>query len=446
MNKISGILHKNNINGNYFADPNNRAVYLTGSHTWTNMQERGVTLTPFSYQDFLNTLECYHHNFFRLWYWENAKWCGWQWGDYFFDPMPYERTGKENALDGKPKYDLTRYNAVYFERLKERISMAQEKGIYVAIMFFNGWSIERKGFDLVVRPCNAWPGNPYHPDNNINSLNIDLNHNGEGEELHTLLVDEKVTQIQKKYVKKVIDETCQFHNVLYEISNEDNYSEENTKWQYEMIQFVKTYEKETYGINHPVGMTSQIRTAYDNSSLEQSSADWISPLNSQWEDYLTNPPMGKGNQVIIADTDHIAPEMPEGNCLWVWKCFLRGLNPIFMDDWNFTDDWKNQTRIAMGQTKCLSDDLDMNYMLPDRRHSSKYCLCDGVDVILCLQETDGDLSLDGLAGEYTSEWLSILSGERICCSNVCANHDSIELHKPFYGAGVILLRKLNKGV
>ncbi len=45
-----------------------------------------------------------------------------------------------------------------------------------------------------------------------------------------------------------------------------------------------------------------------------------------------DPPSADGKKVVLPDTDHLWGH--GGNYKWVWKCFLRGLNPIFMDPWN----------------------------------------------------------------------------------------------------------------
>ena len=45
--------------------------------------------------------------------------------------------------------------------------------------------------------------------------------------------------------------------------------------------------------------------------------------------YRTNPPPADGRKVILTDTDHLWGV--GGDVAWVWKSFLRGLNPLFMD-------------------------------------------------------------------------------------------------------------------
>ena len=54
---------------------------------------------------------------------------------------------------------------------------------------------------------------------------------------------------------------------------------------------------------------------------------WISPFGG-----LDNPPAADGRKVVIADTDHLCGIC--GNRAWVWKSFMRGENPIFMDQYD----------------------------------------------------------------------------------------------------------------
>src|SRR5512143_2795776 len=59
-------------NPRYFTDGSGQAVYLTGSHTWANLQDVGLTDPPpaFDFPAYLDFLERHHHNFIRLWRWE----------------------------------------------------------------------------------------------------------------------------------------------------------------------------------------------------------------------------------------------------------------------------------------------------------------------------------------------------------------------------------------
>lgn len=46
-----------------------------------------------------------------------------------------------------------------------------------------------------------------------------------------------------------------------------------------------------------------------------------------WKAHPFNP--ANGHKVILSDTDHLWGIA--GSREWVWKSFLRGLNPLFMD-------------------------------------------------------------------------------------------------------------------
>jgi hypothetical protein len=207
--------------------------------------------------------------------------------------------------------------------MRQRVIEAGERGIYVSIMLFDGWSVESKTSNH-----NPWKGHPFKLQNNINGIDGDTNHDNQGGETHTL-ANSQVTALQEAYVRKVIDTINDLDNVLYEISNESTYSSGNTTWQYHMINYIKNYEEKKTK-KHPVGMTYQWpnNPNSDNTALYNSPADWISLGGSvNLKTYV--PPAANGLKVILADTDHLC-----GICgirQWVWKSFTRGENPIFMD-------------------------------------------------------------------------------------------------------------------
>ncbi|MHC4399881.1 MAG: hypothetical protein ACYTG0_09395, partial [Planctomycetota bacterium] len=133
-------------NRRYFADASGKAVYLTGSHTWADFQERAYPETPpFDFDAFLDFLAGFGHNFIRLWRWEHAAWMQFTDKMIRYRPHPYPRTGPGKAKDGLAKFDVSRFDQAYFDRLRRRVVAAGDRGVYVAVMLFEGFSIEQKG-------------------------------------------------------------------------------------------------------------------------------------------------------------------------------------------------------------------------------------------------------------------------------------------------------------
>jgi len=282
------------------------------------------------------------------------------------------RPGPGMALDGKPKFDLNQFNQVYFDRMRSRVTAARDRGIYVSIMLFQGWSTETSA---------AWQGHPFNIHNNVNGVDGDPNKNGTGEAVHTLQLT-AITNLQQAYVRQVIDTVNDLDNVLYEIANETgNYT---TDWQYYMIRYIKSYEA-SKPKQHPVGMTFQWSSLGNGSdaALFDSPADWISPAGALPPyDWATNPPPADGSKVMLSDTDHIGGQ----NRVWVWKSFLRGHNPIVMDDLGHADPMREAVRHAMGHTLTYAHRMDLMSMVPRTDlASSTYCLANpGVEYLVYL--------------------------------------------------------------
>jgi len=436
-----GTLRVSKINPRYFTDDRGGAVYLTGSHTWNNLVDMGPGDIPeeFDFVAYIQWMKKYNHNFIRLWTWELLNWDTQSnreivVKDHRVAPHPWARMGPGNALDGLPKFDLNKWDPEYFNRLKYRVNYAADNGIYVSIMLFEGWGLQFSP--------NAFQNHPFHPENNINAINADLDGDGMGLEMHTL-VNEEINAIQKKYVKKVIDTVNEFDNVLFEISNENH--PPSTDWQYDMISFIKEYEK---GLpkQHPVGMTFQYKGG-SNQRLFDSPADWISP--NPVGGYRDNPPPGDGSKVIMTDTDHLWGI--GGDKVWVWKSFLRGLNPIYMDCYdaniiarNFDPDRADSLRKSLGYTLMFAQRMDLIHMTPEPDlASSTYCLANrGKEYLVYLPE-DREVTIDlrDAPGPFQAQWFDIHTGEFV--ESVIVNGgDELTLTSPFTTVHAVLYLKL----
>ena len=380
------LLRPSKVNPRYFTDGSGRPVYLTGSHVWWNLQgaqtwrvncELG-RVQPFDYGKYLDTLAAHGHNFIRLWRIELTQWheCG---DEVRVAPQPWLRTGPGLAFDGLPRFDLTRFDPAYFRRLRSRVVAARKRGMYVSVMLFEGWSAQ-----FEVRPWRA-RGHPFYRGNNVNGVNADRNGDGSLLEIYSLGAP-GIRKIQEAYVRRVIAAVGRLDNVMYEIANESGTF--SIPWQYRMIEYVKRYERRKGIRPHPVGMTF-VHGDWDGTALYASPADWVAPKDVR---HLDDPPAANARKVIVSDTDHHCGGC--GDATFPWRTFMRGYNPIFMDELT-TEPRAEDIRRAMGVTRRLASAIDLARMAPrGDLCSTGYCLVWPGRRYLVYQPADGPFTVD----------------------------------------------------
>jgi hypothetical protein len=167
---------------------------------------------------------------------------------------PWPRTGPGKALDGEPVYDLDRWNPEYFERLGRFLRLASERGIVVELTLFSHTYNE-----------GLWALNPLRAKNNKQGVG-----RVEWPEYDSPR-DKALMERQVAYARKVVQETCCFDNVYYEICNEPAGGvaqhasvEEVDAWQAEMARVVRD-ELRKQGKGHLVFGTQ----AFDVGKLRQ---------------------------------------------------------------------------------------------------------------------------------------------------------------------------------
>lgn len=446
----AGPLRAHPTNGRYFTDGTGRAIYLTGSHTWNNLVDMGKAdaPAPFDFDAYLDFLQEYGHNFIRLWTWDSVTWvtqANRELGKDFVHqvaPLPWVRTGPSNALDGKPKFDLTRFNPEYFDRLRTRVRAAGDRGIYVSVMLFEGWGLRHGNRRSGTPDGWAYRGHPFHPDNNINGITGDLNGDGNVLEIHSL-ANPAITALQEAYIRKVVDTVNDLDNVLFEVINEGGEKE----WDWWVVQTIQDYER-TKPKQHPVGLTAHGGEKTD--SMLASSADWISPGGQ--DGYRDPAPAWDGRKVSLLDTDHIWGV--GGNHAWVWRSFLRGHNPIFMDPYdgsvlgNRFDPKFELLRRNMGYTRCYAQRVNLAVMVPrSELASTQFCLADPGKEYLVYLPDGGDVTVDlgAVSGELSVEWFNPRTG-KTAEGPRAAGGQKRTLRPPFAGDAVLYLKSAGPGV
>ena len=464
---FQGPLRVHPANPRYFTDDRGRAIYLTGSHTWCNLQDIGLANTPpFPYDEYLDFMQAHNHNFMRLWMFEQPERACWTNERLFFSPLPWARPGPGAASDGLPRFDLTAWDDAYFQRLRARVIQAGECGIYCAVMLFQGWSLNVSGKGL-----DPWEVHPFNGANNINGVDVPY-HGWDSETAPSLhsMHNPRVIAHQEAYVRQVIDTVNDLDNVLYEVINEGG----SLAWQVHMVEYVQAYERGK-AKRHPVGITCGTPWIR-NTPLLTSPAEWFSPTcQPNWwgrsdyalvEDYRTDPPPADGRRVLMPDTDHLWGH--GGNPKWVWKCFARGHNPIFMDPWqglylgateeiapwSFVGgiskdqrdypDWE-PTRRAMGDTRRYAEKMDLAAMTPHPELvSTRYCLANpGEEYLLYLPE-GGLVTLDlcDAQGSFGVEWFLPQLSRTLPGAHPLQGGDYATMVAPYTGDAVLYLKRM----
>jgi hypothetical protein len=443
--RATGPLRVLESNPRWFTDGSGKAVFLAGTHTWASLQDNGLIMRDatsdpppaFDYEKYLQLLNRHNHNFFRLWRWEVTKWTDRYTGGQvkYCQPHPWVRSGPGQAKDGKPKFDLAKFDPSYFDRLRSRVMVARDRGIYVSVMLFEGWEIQF---------TDGWPHHPFHQANNVNGIEADENGDGQGLEYNTVsgtAMGRRVAELQRAYVGKVIDTVNDLDNVLYEIANEA--TTDSTKWQYELIRFVKDYEKQKPK-QHPVGMTFQYKGG-TNAILDESPADWISPNpDRQGWDYRENPCPDCSRKVVVSDTDHLWGHTG-GDNVWVWKSFTRGLHVLFMEELLPSPTWQDSARQAMGQVRRFAERVNLAAMRPEPLLSAtRYCLADRTREYLVFQSNKGEFTVDlrdAAGATFAVEWFDVNADRSIAAKPVAGGEHRI-FTTPFPGPAALYLKRM----
>ncbi|MCC7334322.1 MAG: hypothetical protein IT422_04475 [Pirellulaceae bacterium] len=445
----SGPLRVDPLNSRYFTDGAGKAIYLTGSHTWASLQDCGLDVgrsessdppPEFDFDAYLKLLTDNNHNFIRLWRWELPRTVYGSGADFFSQPQPWCRTGPAVANDGKPKYDLTQFDESYFDRMRSRIIAAGDRGIYVSIMLFEGWYLSGAS--------KSWQYHPMNSSNNVNEINGDANGNGVGEETNSNQIP-AVVELQRAYVRKVVDTVNDLDNVLYEIANESAVPG-STEWQYDLIRTIQSYEAGKPK-QHPVGMTCQaFHLAAKHDLLWDSPADWISlgqvtTFDNAADPYINDPPMAVGGKVSLLDSDHLGWKVyvDDANLsrAWVWKSFLRGHNPLLMENLKDNSGWI-AARAAMGHTRSFANKMDIAEMTPqDNLATTGYCLASAGHEYLVYQPDEGELSVNLAPGSYEVEWFNPLTGVVVSTASLSVAGDKQTFVPPFTGPAVLYLKQ-----
>ncbi|UCC96576.1 MAG: hypothetical protein JSW66_12110 [Phycisphaerales bacterium] len=127
---------------------------------------------------------------------------------------PWARSSEPGYANGGNKFDLTKYDTAYFDRLRNFVREAGRKGVVVELVLFCPFYGDQ-----------MWKLSPMNAANNINGIGT-----MERTEVYTLKHPELLA-VQDAMVVKIVAELKDFDNLYYEICNEPYFGGVTLEWQ-----------------------------------------------------------------------------------------------------------------------------------------------------------------------------------------------------------------------
>ncbi len=447
-----------------FKDANGTVLTLNGSQTWNTLQDWGSngSLQILDFDAFVKFLTAHGHNFTLLWRTEMPKFCGLPTTagvppDFWAGPHPWRRTGPGNATDGRLKFDLTKFEQSYFDRLRARTQALGNAGIYAGIYLFTGEWL--KSFR-----CSS-DGYPFTGDNNINGIDDGYTSGKTGIGSITMSAPNATTGFQDAYVEKVIDTLNDLPNVLWVVSEES--SDNSVWWNDHHISHIRAYESKKPH-QHPIGYGTISGTP--DTTMYNSNADFVKPharISPVKSCGSGKPPC----KVNINDSDHSYWEMwnqtAQQNRNYAWENFMNGNQVLFMDPYLVYYPRQNRN-LCVSPTKAICKAPDprwdnfrdnLGYILRYSRKlnlanvtphdslcSTKYCLAQipsaGAEYLVYAPSGGSftiDLSAMPGSRRLASEWFNPSTGATIAGKPIPAGSSSQSFTPPFSGDAVLYL-------
>lgn len=225
--------------------------------------------------------------------------------DHFYTPWP--RSEQPGYIHGGNKFDLDKWDEAYFNRLKDLLTQASRRGIFVELTLFGN------NYDDSI-----WINSPLYPQNNVQG--IGPSGKNSFALVHTLK-DARLLERQEAFVKKIITETNAFDNLYYEVCNEPYNEMIDTlaidTWHRHMVHLIKETES-LLPKKHLIAVNESI---VDDADVSIANYHYVHVANMPDFDWLYNL-----NKALSMDETLIIPFQCDINDVRVeaWDFILRG--------------------------------------------------------------------------------------------------------------------------
>jgi hypothetical protein len=355
---------------------------------------------------------------------------------------PWARSSTPGYAGGGNKFDLSRWDADYFVRLKSLLEQASKRGIVVELALFCPFYDD-----------SMWKLSPMNAANNVN---------GAGKLARTAVYDRTkngaLQAVQEALVKKLVAELNGFDNLYYEVCNEPYFGGVTDDWQRRIVDVIVTAEKPLAG-KHLISLNianGAKKVEKPHPAVSIFNFHYASPPNAVKQNYGLNRVIGENETGFKSTADtHYRME--------AWEFLLAGGGLFNHLDYSFVVGHEDGTfrypaktpgggnRDFRQQMKVLKDFLhgfDFVRMRPDETTVRGGLSAKGRARVLSEPGKQYAVYLFGgpqarleLAlpkGTYRAEWLDPLSGKVLKAESVTAAAATTVLESPRFTTDVAL--------
>jgi hypothetical protein len=140
---------------------------------------------------------------------------------------PWLRSDQPGYANGGNKFDLSKWDDAYFDRLKDFVACAAKRGVVVEITLFCPMYEDKQ-----------WRLSPMNAANNVNGLGAIAR-----TDVHTLERHGGLLEVQEALTRKIVTELNAFDNVFFELCNEPYFGGVTLPWQHRIADVIVETEQ-----------------------------------------------------------------------------------------------------------------------------------------------------------------------------------------------------------
>jgi len=412
-------------NGHYFLWRGKPTVLITSGEHYGAVLNRA-----FNYKKYLKTLSSHGFNLTRTF---SGAYCEPVWAfkikNNTLAPAkgqlicPWARSKTGGYANGGNKFDLTKWDNAYFERLRNFVAEAGKRGVVVELVLF-----------CPFYKNDMWELSPMNAVNNVNGIG-----KMKRTEVYTLQ-DRKLLAVQVAMVSKIVEELKNFDNLYYEICNEPYFGGVTLEWQAHIAETIVKAEA-NFKAKHLIAQ---------NIANKSKKVSKPNPNVSIFNFHYAKPPIAVAqnyvlNKVIGDDETGFAGSEPKAYRLEGWDFIIAGGALYDNLDYSFTVGYENGTAkidapggggpVFRKQLEVLKDfinSFDFIKMkpdnsvikggVPDKATARALVQTDRAYAIYLNGGHKADLVLELPSSTYSAEWVNTKTG-------------SVDKQGPFLHAG-----------